>query len=275
MGLKIAWQNVVPQQVNPDLLPDFEVVLGGLKKLAHKVVQPDTEVAVRPIARGNQLPLNPYFEMLVDSQVVEGVIQAEKEGYDATMIGCYLDPGLREARCATEFPVTGASQSAMLLAQLLGGKFACVTVADVAVPRLEQNLRLYGLEDCAISQRPIRSIPLSWGELWPLMLGSYQNDGEELIEEFEKVAQDCIADGADVIITGCAWLGPPLSLMGYRHVADTGIPVVDCAAAGLAMAEMMAKMREGLGVAKSQGITSLYRTPDQEACQKLREEFGL
>lgn len=275
MGLKIAWQNVVPQKVNAEILPEFEVVLDGLEKLAHRVVQSDTEVAIRPIAKGSELPLNPYFEMLIDAQVVEGVIQAEQAGYDAAMIGCYLDPGLRESRCVTEFPVTGASQSAMILAQLLGGKFACVTVADIAIPRLEQNLRLYGLEDCAISYRPIRSIPLGWGELWPLMVDSYRNDGGRLIEEFEKVALGCIADGADVIITGCAWMGPPLSLMGYRHVANTGVPVVDCAAAGLAMAETLARMREGLGVAKSQGVTSLYRTPDQEACQKLRQELGL
>jgi len=269
MGLKIAWQNVVPH--NLDIIPEYEVILEGLKKMAKMVVGPDTEVTIRPLYRCSQLPLNPYFASLTSAEVVEGVIQAAKEGYDAIMIGCYLDPGLPMARTAVNIPVTGPSISSMLLAQLIGRRFACVTIAPEVIPMLEQNLRLYGLEDCAIRHRPIRAFSINWDDL----VECYRGNGEPFITQFEKVAIDCINDGADVIITGCAWVGPAFTLLNYRSVSETKVPVIDCAAAGLMMTELMAHLHKRLGIGKSQAITSLYRSPEEEAFNQLRAELGL
>jgi allantoin racemase len=187
------------------------------------------------------------------------------------MIGCYLDPGLQIARTAVDIPVTGPSISAMLLAQQLGRKFACVTIAPEAIPMLEQNLKLYNLEDCAIKNRPIRAFPMKWEDL----IGCFRGDGGSFITQFEKVAMGCIDDGADVIIGGCAWVGPAFTLMDYHTIGKTNVPVLDCSAAGLAMAEVLADMQKKLGIGKSQGITSIYRSPEKESLGCLRTEFGL
>jgi allantoin racemase len=269
MGLKICWQNVVPHKL--DIIPGYGIILEGLERMAQKVVRSDTEVTIRPLPRCSQLPLNPYFLSFTVSEVVEGVIQSEREGYDAVMIGCYLDPGLQIARTAVDIPVTGPSVSAMLLAQLLGRKFACVTIAPEAIPMLEQNLKLYNLEDCAIKIRPIRAFPIKWEDL----VECYRGNGGSFITQFERVAQGCIDDGADVIITGCAWVGPAFTLMNYRSIGRTNVPVLDCSAAGLMMAELLADMKKKLDIGKSQGITSIYKSPEKTALDSLRAEFGL
>lgn len=209
--------------------------------------------------------------MLNDIELIEQLIKGEKKGYDAAIIGCYCDPGLREVRGLLNIPVVGLSESAMMLAQTIGGHFACVTVWESYVPIMEKNLRLYGWESRAIANRPIRYFNIEWHKL----LKSFKGDGEALIHDFEKVALSCVEDGADVIIVGCAYLAPALSLCGYRSVAQTNVPIVDCVATGIAMAEAMVKLHQETGMSPSRSRTSVYPRPPEKKLDAIRKRFGL
>ena len=153
MGYKIAWHNPLPKEITSSFHPELnEVVIPRMQKVAKMVARPDTELVLNPFTRDAESPMNPYYKMACDDNMVENVIQAEREGYDASLIGCYYDPGLIEAKGATDYPVVGVAQSAMLLAQMVGRKFACMTLTDMAVPLLEQNIRTAGLEALATQQ---------------------------------------------------------------------------------------------------------------------------
>ena len=275
MGYKIAWHNPLPKEITSSYHPDFnDVVIPGMQKVADRVARPDTEVVFNPFTRDAESPMNPYYKMACDDNMVENVIQAERAGYDASLIGCYYDPGLMEAKCATDYPVVGVAQSAMLLAQMLGRKFACMTLTDMAVPLLEQNVRLYGLEAWA-THRPVRALKVEYPVMWSQLLKAYLGDPQPLIQTFEEAAVVCVEDGADVITTGCVWMGPAFTLAGYREVGNTGVQVVDSFAAGISMLEMMLQLHQSIGVTRSHGDNSLYTTPDQATFMRHRTLLGI
>ena len=111
--------------------------------------------------------------------------------------------------------------------------------------------------------------------MWDQLLLAYKGDPQPLIETFEEAAMVCINEGADVITTGCVWMGPAFTLHGYKNVANTGVQVVDSFAAGITFAEMMLQLRQNIGVTLSSGDNSLYTTPDQESFLRHRTLLGI
>lgn len=83
---------------------------------------------------------------LVEVAVLREVAAAEREGFDAFVIGCCYDPGLTQARELVSIPVVGPLEASVLLARLFGHRFAVVTDHHKAVPEIEDRVRLYGIE---------------------------------------------------------------------------------------------------------------------------------
>ena len=268
MGLKILCQSISPE----DFYPDAHVIWDGLQRAAKKIARADTQVKLSHLEKNVWLSMYPYLQMLNNMMIVDKIIRAERGGYDAAMICCFGDPGLQQARGVVDMPVTGAGESGMLIAQLLGNKFATVTVGPGWVPIIEANIRRYGFGERAIKNRPVRQFDLAFE--MPALIDAFQGKPERLIMLFETEALKCIEDGADVVIAGCFYVAVIFSLIGYREVANTGVPVVDPAAAALKLAETLADLRSTTGVAKSKCPTSLYATPPRDMLDQVRRDFG-
>lgn len=246
--MKILWNEATtgPSSLDPlwQLLKDYFL----------KLARPDTTVDVRHQARSGNFIRSQYTELINNRNVVENALNAKEEGYDAVVLGCWADP-LWELRSELDIPVHSISEASFLMAMTLGLRFAVITVAPGVVPLIEKDLWVYGLEKRAI-HRPIRSLaPASDAEL---LLESIHAPETRLIPNFEKVARECIADGAEVIIVGCGYYGPILSVHGYNEIPGTGVPVLDCSAAGLKLAEAQVDLQKSLGLRKS---TALYFQP--------------
>ena len=93
-----------------------------------------------------------------------------------------------------------------------------------------------------------------------------------MIPNFERVARQCIADGAEVIVVGCGYYGPILSMHGYNEIPGTGVPVLDCSAAGLKMAEALVDMRTVIGLNKSSAL--FFRHPPADVVERIRRVHG-
>lgn len=266
--MKILWQEIFTRDI--PFTEESDVVFDGVNRAIQQVKSPSAEVEQAWLTRSSDLNWYPYLEMLNDIEIINQLIEEEQNGYDAAIIGCYCDPGLREARGVLDIPVIGVSESAMMFAQMLGGRFACVTVWESYVPMLEKNLRVSGWESRAISNRPIRSFNIEW----PKLIDAFKGNPEAIIEDFESVALSCVEDGADVIIVGCAYLGPAFTLCGYDSVAQTRVPVIDCAATAVAAAEAMAGLHQRVGMAPSRSATSIYPRPSRKKFGAIRKRFG-
>jgi len=261
--MRILWNEATSGA--PVLDPLWEALRGYFPRVAY----PGTEVVLRHVPVSGDYVRTLYTELLNNRAVVENTIAAERDGFDGVVLGCWADP-LWEARAAVDIPVVGIGEATMLLATTLGFKFAVITVAPGVIPTIEMDLRLYGLQDRAIV-RPVRTLdPPSDLEL---LLESVTDPHRRLIPNFERVAQQCIEDGAEVIVVGCGYYGPILTLHGYNEIPGTGVPVVDCSAAGLKLAETLVSLRASVGLEKSRAL--YFKSAPSEILERVRRVHGL
>ena len=61
------------------------------------------------------------------NDIIREVQAAEEEGYQAIIIGCFVDPALREARGVVEIPIVGPGESCFYVASLMARRFGVIT----------------------------------------------------------------------------------------------------------------------------------------------------
>lgn len=283
METSILWQydSTLEQTGGGSSGDDKKLILDGMLEFAHSVARPSTKIVMNfpDQAIGKHFAgYMRYNRALLGVEILERVKQAEADGFDAAFPGvCYGEFFLQEARQAVAIPVVGPAESAMVMAQLVGARFAVVTLATEDIFArgpvfgynvVEQNLRALGWRDRAIPTRPVRPFSPPYG---PLLVEAYKGRPDRLIEEFEKYALACVRDGADVVICGCMPYGTALSAVGYREVANSGVPVVTPLPAMIKLAESMVDLQRSIGLGKSEAVVSPYRSTPDEVLQDVEE----
>ena len=264
--MRIVVQHIWPEKV--PFLTDCHLLRDGQAELFRRVARSDTVVEQSFVPKSPYNTMYSFLELLNDAELVKGIIRAERGGFDAGVIGCGNDPGLKEAREATSFPVVSVTEAAMHLACMLGSKFAAIIVDKRCIPLVERNIRQYGLEGRAISHRPVRSI--EYADHMPQWYGSADFTREHVIPKFEAVAKACVDDGAEVIATACGGFGA-LALAGYNKIGGTEVPIVNNLVAGLKLAEMLVDIRQTLGVSTSKHLS--YSCLPRELFDELTRPF--
>jgi allantoin racemase len=139
-----------------------------------------------------------HAESLVDEAynapfILEQVVKACKEGYDAIVIDCACDPILNAARAVSNVPVVGPRNASLHLALTLGTKFSIITVQGDSLKRcMETGVRKEGLEPFCASVRnltlPVLDIAKrpadAQKELLELCLQAVEEDGRRLAFRF-------------------------------------------------------------------------------------------
>src|SRR5439155_2436892 len=131
--MKIYWPIGLTREM-PGRTGEAGLIQDSLEAYARKVVSPDTSVTIGWMKRTTSLLSSTYLGMMNDVEVVADILRAEREGYDAAMIGPHWDPGLYAAREAAGIPVAGPAEAAFMVAQTLGRRFAMLTVHEGYVP---------------------------------------------------------------------------------------------------------------------------------------------
>ena len=240
-----------------------------------QIVSSDTELEIVNLAKHTHSHRayveGLYFELLQSAYNVEAVLQAQKQGYDAAVIACYFDPGLEAAREVARIPVVGLAEASMAYASLLAKKkrsIAIIAVAEKGVLKTYDVIDKYGLTEQLISNRPVRHIPLE-------IYGAAGTSGKAAdvkvaVNEYIKVARECIKDGAEIVITGCAGLGPMLAVEGVFDI--DGVPVMDPVSVAVKTAESLVDLQK-LGLKLSRKL--MYRLPvSEDISNKERAHFG-
>ena len=140
---------------------------------------------------------------------------------DAFVIACYSDPGLEVCREATDKPVFGIQESAVLTALSQGDRFGVIALSKTAVNRHLRYLRQMGLMERLANERP--------ADLSVAQSASGTGTFERLCEVGCKLRDH---DGAQTIILGCAGMAAHRAGLS-NHL---GIPVIDPVQAATAMA---------------------------------------
>ena len=205
-----------------------------------------------------------YSKHLIEEAIFESCIEAEKAGFDAVIVGCCYDPGVRVARELVDIPVIGPLEATMHMAPYYGHEYVLVTDHHKAVPYLRDMVRLYGQEAHC---RKVDSI--GW---WVT----------DMIQDTAGVSRDAVAAAdkirreaeADVCILGCTIISA-----SHEKAIMEGTPR-DVAI--LNPNTMALKMAQSLAELKQQGAYAISRRAyyqnlkDRNADEfaSVRKQFG-
>jgi allantoin racemase len=195
---------------------------------------PETEVEVTSLKRGPSHVEYHYYESIVLADVLHTVKNAENNGYDAVILGCFYDLGLEQSREISErMIITAPAESCMLLACSLGSSFSIIVGRRKWIPQMMSNVVRYGLKDRLAS---FKSLELG-------VLDFQRN--KELTEKRQiEAAREAIErDGAEVIILGCT------AEFGFWEVLQKKfkVPVLDPVITPLKYAEHLVTLRDAFG----------------------------
>jgi len=227
MRLKV----IVPVVLNREVFTD-ESVLAGYRSASRA----DVEIGIVSQEHGPASIESEYEEALAQPGVIEKIQEAESQGYDACLIDCFGDPGLRAAREVVSIPVIGAGEAAMFLAAMLGRRFSVITVVNSIVPLIQDNVVIYGLGTKLAS---VRAVDI------PVLKLRDQRDAlvERLGQEGSKAVQK---EGANTIVLGCTGMAG-LSEAVEENLRSRAhqVPVVDPVKAAVKLAESLIDMGFG------------------------------
>ncbi len=261
--MRIAW-HICLARSNYGRNENPEKLWTAMGNYGAKVVNPDTKVELRFLDVPLDTFVHPYLLLVNNTLLVEDVLKCQEEGFDAVMLGAAIDPALDETRAAASIPVVGSLESAVAISQFIGRRVGIIGVRSAYVTFIDQNVKRYGLQQRMIQNRPVRLWDLDYRPLMRALDG----DGEEFITRLEQVGRELIQEGADVLVSACQWFGAAFDRVGYTGVKDWGVPVIECSAAGLKMAESMASLARSIGLKKSENPFSPFRSMDPARIKK-------
>jgi len=242
----------------------------GYEKHAKEMLRPDTEIVFHGVQKEayegsfpNQMVNYSYPETMFTNFFLSRVIEAEKTGYDAFIIGTAPDPGLRDARTLVDIPVVAYTEASMHIACMLGSRFSYVGFVNMQDRHMD-NARIYGLAE--------RLGP--WGHV-PVDAQVVQDALEgrpgKFLDAFYVTARAVIATGTNVIIPNEGLTNEILYHQGIYSV--DGVPIVDSNGVVFKMAEMMVDLRKSSGMMTSrQGYH--YARPPEEMVERLQRLYG-
>jgi allantoin racemase len=191
-----------------------------------RVKRPDTEVDVRSLGRGPHHLEYSCYEAAAVPGILALVAEAEVEGFDAAVIGCFYDTALRPARELTSrMAVAAPCESAVHIAATLGDTFSVVVGRRKWIPEMRDNVRRYGFGERLASFKVLE-----------LGVHDFQADPHETHRRIEAAGREAVdADGAEVLVLGCtAEFGFFEQLQG-----ELGVPVIDATVAPFKYAELL------------------------------------
>lgn len=209
---------IVVDDLNPSAAELKRLTAGGLAAVGE-----GSTFTVEPIDIG---PAHYYENAVGLAMCVPGILLKliERQGdFDAVLLGCWGDPGIRAARTVSRIPVIGAAEASVTLSVLVAQRFGVVTIMGSDIPEIEAYLTGLGARERCVG---INAVELPFYSL--------VDDPPETLRRVAEGSRELIAAGADAILLGCM-------SFGFYPFADQleeqiGIPVVDPLRAGVAAA---------------------------------------
>lgn len=149
--------------------------------------------------------------------------------YDAAVIGCFGDPGLRPARELVDIPVLGPSEATVHTAAQIADRFSWLTILPATVPKSRARAHELGVSENVASVRSVDA-PVE----------RISHDSEDLVDRMVDTGRLAVEeDGAEALIPGCMSLA---FMQVHEDVGSRlGVPLLDPVAIVLEQAAMWAR----------------------------------
>jgi allantoin racemase len=218
---------------------------------------PGTDVDIDDVPSGPASIESAYEEFLSVPATAEAMLAAEKDGYDAAILGCFGDPGIDAMReLTTRMVVVAPGAAGCHLAAMVGESFGIVTVTQSIVNPLRHLVAAIGLRE-----------KLAGIEVVETPVLDLANDHLQTLDRMAAAGQRLIDQrGADCLVLGCMTMA---FLDATGELEDRlGVPVVNPAKAALKVAEALV----GSGLRHSKRA---YPTPPKMASGRVHDLAGM
>jgi allantoin racemase len=154
------------------------------------------------------------------------LVDDHAEKYDAFVVGCFSEPGVRPLRELVDQPILSTAAPAMHTAAQIGTRFSILTILDSTKPIARKQAHEHHLSDLLASVRTVGAPVLN-----------VDHESETLVERMRETGQLAVEeDGAEVLIPGCASLS---FMQSHDHLSEElGVPFLDPVRIALATAEL-------------------------------------
>jgi allantoin racemase len=196
-------------------------------------------VATVAIEHGPASIEDEYDDVLAAPEVVMLCKKAEDAGYDAVLVSCFGEPGVRAARECTKIPVFGGFEPGILYAMGMADKIAVITVIQEVIPLIQGLIARDGFEKRVTSVRCV-GIPV-------LDLSDHKKLVAALVAESKKAIEE---DGVGVIVLGCTGMvevaedvEKQLALEFKKENKNCHVPIIEAAQAAMMMLDTFIRMK--------------------------------
>jgi Asp/Glu/hydantoin racemase len=231
----------------------------------NEVKRPDTEITISGVVDGS---MDLHFNTVVamnsygSGGVLNKIMQAADQGYDAVAIGCFLDPAMQEAREVVPIPVFGLGETCMLMACMYGHKFSGVAFHAKQSQYYDRKAFEYGL---AARHIPFGDLGIDFTQVQ-----SGFSNPSSMRENFVRESRRLAAQGAEVILAACATVNAIIRRENITEVDDA--LVMDCNSVLLKVTEGMAELSKTVGLKASRRL--LYQGPERKALASWMQTYG-
>jgi len=211
--------------VNPNLTAPITAMMAGV---ARKAAAPGTEI----------LPITGEFGPQVIGSRAEGAIAQHgmmdlvarhHAGCDAVVLGVSLDTALFALRELLPIPIVGLTEAGLLSACMAASRFGLITLGGRMIPVYQEMIRAYGLESRAVAVDAIDNSPIQATTDPDAVRKSVAAACRKMVEQQRVEA---------IVLAGAALAGFSESL---RETVP--VPLIDCMACAIPLAEMMARLK--------------------------------
>jgi Asp/Glu/hydantoin racemase len=220
----------------------------ALERHVARVADPGTTVEIHGVPSGTWAGFQPsqlfgcpaVFLAALGPALLRNALRAEKEGYDAFVIGTYIEPFLREVRSAVEIPVVSSLEATLLVGCSTAHTIGLVTLNSPLLWSLRTSIERHRLTErvgALLSMEP---------ELTEKEIIGLFADPDAYLDRFRATARRAIAAHADAIIPAEGILAEIVAAAGITNL--DGAAVLDGVGIPVAYAEMMAKLRARTGL---------------------------
>ena len=199
------------------------------ERIANKFVSKDSAVEFLTVKEGPISIESSVEEDLAAASVLKVIVRTQKD-YDAIILGCAGDPGLRAARELAKIPVVGPTEATIAVSFLVGDRFGIIVPLDRDVPTARALTVKYGFDRRLASVQPLNVPVLDLSKNLDLIK-----------KKLTDACNKAVTEGADVIILGCMSLA---FILADELVADkVKVPVLNPAKIAIRVAEMFSQLK--------------------------------
>lgn len=238
-----------------------------LKSILDRAAAPGTEISIHGLSPHRAIAEQyRYLEFLDTAEVMDNGLRAEKEGYDAFVLGNIFDPGLHELRELLNIPVLGLCESSVHVACLMGATFSLINVNPKFTHRIVESIKLQGLGSRLVS---VDQMKVERPGVFDLALRDDAAKGE-IVRQFTECARRSLEKGAEVLVPAGGSLMAVLADAGVHQIDSA--PVLNGLIAVVKVAELAVAMRQLTGQFTSKHL--IYAPPSGKLLADVREAYG-